>query len=593
MYSSIDVVWTLLGAFLVFFMQAGFTLVESGFTRAKNAGNIIMKNLIDFCFGTVLYWIIGFGIMFGGSSAIFGGINFFAANSLTFDLPTPTFLLFQTVFCATAATIVSGAMAERTNFIAYCIFSAVISGLIYPISGHWIWGGGFLAEMGFHDFAGSTAVHMVGGVAALTGAAILGPRIGKYTKEGKSQAIPGHNLTFAALGVFILWFSWFGFNGGSTTSMTGDDTLVLASNVLVNTNIAAATGTLAAMVVSWIKYKKPDVSLTLNGTLAGLVGITAGCDMVSAGGACIIGLVAGTVMLFAVEFIDNTLKVDDPVGAVAVHGVCGALGTILTGVFALEGGLLYGGGAGFLGTQVIGVVITMAWVGTTTTILFLVLKHTVGLRVSEADELAGMDIMEHGLQTAYSGFVVAPELTDSTSGLAETAQQSSNGFLSPKTPELATGMVNLQIDDTEDNKTLSATAATSWTGGKTKATIEKMISTVSVVINEDKLENLKKGLEEIGIEGLTVTQVLGHGVQKGNTEYYRGSPIPTKLLPKVKVDVTVSSIPVQQVVNKMKAILHTGKPGDGKIFISSMENVVRISNNDEGTKALQGYTEEK
>lgn len=587
MYSSIDVVWTLLGAFLVFFMQAGFTLVESGFTRAKNAGNIIMKNLIDFCFGTILYWVIGFGIMFGSSSAIFGGLNFFASGSLTFDLPTPTFLLFQTVFCATAATIVSGAMAERTSFVAYCIYSAVISGLIYPISGHWIWGGGFLSERGFHDFAGSTAVHMVGGVAAFVGAAILGPRIGKYTKDKKSQAIPGHNLTFAALGVFILWFSWFGFNGGSTTSMTGDDTMVLASNVLVNTNIAAAAGTLAAMIVSWIKFKKPDVSLTLNGTLAGLVGITAGCDMVSAPGALAIGVFAGVAMVFAVELIDKKLHVDDPVGAVAVHGVCGALGTLLTGVFALDGGLLYGGGASFLGTQLLGVAITMAWVAATTTVLFTALKYTVGLRVSEEDELAGMDIMEHGLPTAYSGFVFGPDMTDATGQLAAQNALQANGTMFSPTPELATNVTNITLEGTVA-ETNSTTTSKDWLR-PSKGEDSHGITTVSVVINENKLDSLKKGLEEIGIEGLTVTQVLGHGIQKGHTEYYRGSPVPTKLLPKVKVDVVVSSIPVQQVVGKMKRILHTGQPGDGKIFVSSMENVIRISNSDEGTEALQGY----
>ena len=588
MYSSIDVVWTLLGAFLVFFMQAGFTLVESGFTRAKNAGNIIMKNLIDFCFGTLLYWVIGFGIMFGGSSAIFGGIHFFAGNSLAFDLPTPTFLLFQTVFCATAATIVSGAMAERTNFIAYCIFSAVISGLIYPISGHWIWGGGFLAEMGFHDFAGSTAVHMVGGIAAFTGAAIVGPRIGKYTKDKKSNAIPGHNLTLAALGVFILWFSWFGFNGGSTTSMTGDDTLVLASNVLVNTNIAAATGTLTALVISWFKYKKPDVSLTLNGTLAGLVGVTAGCDMVSAGGACLIGLASGAAMIFAVEFIDKKLRVDDPVGAVGVHGVCGALGTMLTGLLALDGGLFYGGGASFFFTQIFGVLITAAWVGASTTVLFFALKYTVGLRVSEEVELAGLDVTEHGLQSAYSGFVVSPDMTDSNE-IPQTNSNLASPTMFAKEPALATDISTLQMEAVETAEGKTTTTQSGWKRMRPDELETLPISMVSVVVNENKLEDLKKGLEKIGIEGLTVTQVLGHGIQKGSTEYYRGSVVPTKLLPKVKVDVVISSIPVHQVINTMKRILHTGQPGDGKIFVSAMDNVVRISNNDEGTEALQGY----
>lgn len=589
MYSSVDVIWTLLGAFLVFFMQAGFTLVESGFTRAKNAGNIIMKNLIDFCFGTLLYWVIGFGIMFGGSSAIFGGINFFAGNSLTFDLPTPTFLLFQTVFCATAATIVSGAMAERTNFIAYCIFSAVISGLIYPISGHWIWGGGFLAEMGFHDFAGSTAVHMVGGVAAFAGAAIVGPRIGKYTKDKKSNAIPGHNLTLAALGVFILWFSWFGFNGGSTTSMTGDDTILIASNVLVNTNIAAATGTLTALIISWFRYKKPDVSLTLNGTLAGLVGITAGCDMVSAGGAWIIGLASGAAMIFAVEFIDKKIRVDDPVGAVGVHGVCGALGTIMTGLLALDGGLFYGGGTSFFFTQIIGVLVTAVWVGASASLLFFALKHTVGLRVSEKIELEGLDLEEHGLQSAYSGFVVTPDMTNANElPLSANAAPATGMF--GKEPVLATDISNVQVEAVTETDRNSSDIQTNWKRVQQGELETLPISMVSVVINENKLDELKKGLEKIGIEGLTVTQVLGHGIQKGSTEYYRGSVIPTKLLPKVKVDVVISSIPVHQVINTMKHILHTGQPGDGKIFVSAMDNVVRISNNDEGTEALQGYT---
>lgn len=556
MYLSIDVVWTLVAAFLVFFMQAGFTLVEAGFTRAKNAGNIIMKNVVDFCFGSLLYWIIGFGIMFGTQSAIFGGFNFFASNHLTFDLPTPTFLFFQTVFCATAATIVSGAMAERTDFKAYCIYSAVISMFIYPVSGHWIWGGGFLSEMGFHDFAGSTAVHMVGGIAAFVGAAILGPRIGKYTKDGKSRAIPGHNLTFAALGVFILWFCWFGFNGGSTTSMTGDETLITASNVLVNTNLAAVTGTLMALFISWLKYGKPDVSLTLNGTLAGLVGITAGCDIVSPIGAVIIGGLAGLLMLFAVEFIDQKLKVDDPVGAVAVHGVCGAFGTMMVGLLAIDGGLFYGGGASLLGVQVIGVLVTALWVGSTSAILFLVIKKTVGLRVSEEIERKGLDIEEHGLVTAYSGFSLLPDAT-----LPEVEEASPTYTEVTVKQKPATDIPN--------------------TGAK--------LTTVSVIINEVNLEKLKKALVNIGIEGITVTSVMGHGIQKGQTEYYRGVEIPAKLLPKFKVDVTVSRIPVSRVVETMKTVLYTGQPGDGKIFVTDVENVIRISNSDEGDTALQGY----
>lgn len=588
MYSSIDVIWTLLASFLVFFMQAGFTLVEAGFTRAKNTGNIIMKNIIDFCFGTVLYWSIGFGIMFGGSSAIFGGIHLFAGNSLTFDLPTPTFLLFQTVFCATAATIVSGAMAERTNFKAYCIFSAVISGLIYPISGHWIWGGGFLAEMGFHDFAGSTAVHMVGGVAALVGAAILGPRIGKYTKDGKSQAIPGHNLLAAALGVFILWFAWFGFNGGSTVSMTGDETILTASNVILNTNIAAATGTLAALLVSWLKYQKPDVSLTLNGTLAGLVGITAGGDVVNGPGAALIGIISGSLMIFAVEFIDQKLKIDDPVGAVAVHGVCGASGTILVGFLAVDGGLLFGGGFDMLGIQLFGVLITAIFIGTASTILFLTLKHTVGLRVSPEEEIAGLDIMEHDLTSAYGDFLVKPELVNGELPLATKQSLATSQTLEPAFSSVASSTTPFAEESISQASSSISNVSSQTT--EVPHTTEKLTS-VTAIINEDKLEALKSALGDIGIGGMTVTQVLGHGIQKGHTHYYRGAPVPTQLLPKVKVEVVISKVPVQSVINRMKTVLYTGQAGDGKIFVSNIENVIRISNNDEGVDALQGYDE--
>lgn len=564
MFSSVDVIWTLVAAFLVFFMQAGFTLVEAGFTRAKNAGNIIMKNMVDFCFGSVLYWIIGFGIMFGTQSAIFGGIHIFAMDSFEFAMPTPAYMFFQTVFCATAATIVSGAMAERTEFKAYCVYSAVISALIYPVSGHWIWGGGFLAEMGFHDFAGSTAVHMVGGVAAFVGAAILGPRIGKYSKSGKSLAIPGHNLTFAALGVFILWFCWFGFNGGSTTSMTGDDTMILASNVLVNTNLAAACGTLSALAISWVKYKKPDVSLTLNGTLAGLVGVTAGCDMVSAGGAAVIGLAAGALMLFAVEFIDQKLRVDDPVGAVAVHGVCGAFGTLATGLLATDGGLFYGGGVSFLVIQIIGVGVTMLWVGVTTFVLFSVIKVTIGLRVSPETEIAGLDNVEHGLQSAYAGFNVQPE------SVVELA--------------LATGETIRTTTHTATSAPTSTSVATDYKDDDTGK-----LTNVAVIINEINLRKVQEKLYGIGIEGMTVTPVLGHGVQKGQTELYRGSEVAAELLPKVKVEVTVSRIPVDLVVGVIKEALYTGKPGDGKIFVNQVENVIRVSNSAEGDAALQGY----
>ncbi|MDD5931074.1 MAG: ammonium transporter, partial [Oscillospiraceae bacterium] len=372
---AVDTTWILVGAALVFFMQAGFAMVETGFTRAKNAGNIIMKNLMDFSLGTPIFWLVGFGIMFAGEGALFGGFDFF--TDAGGDWAT---LIFQTVFCATAATIVSGAMAERTKFSAYCVYSMVISAVIYPISGHWIWGGGWLSSLGFHDFAGSTAVHMVGGVAALVGAKILGPRIGKYAKDGTPRAIPGHSLTLGALGVFILWFCWFGFNGCSTVAMSGG-AWDSAARIFVTTNLAAAVATVTVMCIPWVRYKKPDVSMTLNGSLAGLVAITAGCDTVTPMGAAIIGILAGFIVVFGIEFVDKKLKIDDPVGAVGVHGLCGASGTILTGLFAFYDfgggeklGLLYGGGFGFLGTQLLGVVSVIAWVAVTMTAVFLIIK---------------------------------------------------------------------------------------------------------------------------------------------------------------------------------------------------------------------------
>ena len=410
-FSAVNTIWVLVGAALVFFMQAGFAMVETGFTRAKNAGNIIMKNLMDFAIGTPLYWLTGFGIMFAGSGAFIGGFDPFVRGDysaiLPAGVPLPAYLIFQTVFCATAATIVSGAMAERTKFISYCIYSAVISAIVYPISGHWIWGGGWLAQLGFHDFAGSTAVHMCGGVAALIGAKILGPRIGKYDKDGKPKAILGHSLTLGALGVFILWFCWFGFNGCSTVAMDSDEAIYSAGNIFVTTNLAAAVATVAVMIITWIRYKKPDISMTLNGSLAGLVAVTAGCDVVTPTGAFFIGLIAAFVVVFGIEFVDQVLKIDDPVGAVGVHCFCGAVGTLLTGLFDKENGVFYGGGFHMLGIQLLGVVTVCAWVGITMIIVFEVLKHTIGLRVPADIEIKGLDYAEHGLASAYSGFEFA------------------------------------------------------------------------------------------------------------------------------------------------------------------------------------------
>ena len=413
MFSALDTIWVLIASALVFFMQAGFAMVETGFTRAKNAGNIIMKNLMDFSLGTPVFWFLGFGLMFGTDiGGLIGLPDLFVQGDYSGGYPTMAFLIFQTVFAATAATIVSGAMAERTKFSSYCLYSVAISLFVYPISGHWIWGGGWLSQMGFHDFAGSTVVHMVGGVAALVGAKMLGPRIGKYDKDGKPRGIPGHSLTLGALGVFILWFGWFGFNGGSTVAASGDATLLSISNIFVTTNLAAATAACFTMFITWKRYGKPDVSMTLNGALAGLVAITAGCDAVSPMGAFFIGAIAAFTVVFGIEFVDKVLKIDDPVGAIGVHGICGALGTVLVGVFALDGGLLYGGGTALLGVQALGVLAVMAWVGIAMTVVFGLIKATVGLRVPREEELAGLDLVEHGLDSSYADFMPMPMTTE-------------------------------------------------------------------------------------------------------------------------------------------------------------------------------------
>ena len=568
--TSVDVGWTLVAAALVFFMQAGFAMVETGFTRAKNAGNIIMKNLMDFSLGTPIFWILGFGIMFGAASPFFGGFDFFADGVVGEGYDWTT-LIFQTVFCATAATIVSGSMAERTKFSAYCIYSMVISAVIYPVSGHWIWGGGWLAELGFHDFAGSTAVHMVGGVAALVGAAILGPRIGKYTKDGKARAIPGHSLTLGALGCFILWFCWFGFNGGSTVALSGGGAEV-ASRVFVTTNMAAAVATVTVMCITWIRYKKPDVSMTLNCSLAGLVAITAGCDMVTPMGSAIIGICAGFAVVFGIEFVDQKLKVDDPVGAVGVHCINGALGTILTGLFAYYNGtetqplgLFYGGGFHFFGIQVLGVVAVIAWVAITMTIVFNIIKHTIGLRVSEAEEIMGLDKPEHGLSSAYADFMpVVPTVLGTKAG--ETAAK-------------IKGTIPVAVE--------KAVPVTKVTTEGTAAAGGHKLSKIVIIAKQSKFEVLKEALASIGVSGMTVTNVVGCGVQKGAPEYYRGAEVDVTLLPKLKMEVVVSKVPVETVVETVKKVLYTGHIGDGKIFVYDVENVVKVRTGAEGFDALQ------
>ncbi len=573
-FSAVNTIWVLLGAALVFFMQAGFSMCEAGFTRSKNTGNILMKNLMDFCIGTPCFWLFGFGIMFGTGTAVFGRIDPLIMKDYSSILPAGVplwaYAIFQTVFCATAATIVSGAMAERTKFSAYCLYSAAISLFIYPISGHWIWGGGWLASMGFHDFAGSTAVHMVGGVCALIGAAILGPRIGKYGKDGKPRAILGHNLTAAALGVFILWFCWFGFNGASTVGMDSDAQLMRAGIIFFNTNLAAALACCSALIFTWVRYGKPDVSMTYNAALAGLVGITAGCDAVSPVGAAIMGIIFGVLMVLAVEFFDKVLKIDDPVGAISVHGVCGSVGTILTGLFSTGGiaeadgtlpvmkGLFYGGGFTFFGVQLLGVLSVMLYVAVVITIVFMIIKNTIGLRADKADEIAGLDISEHGLLTAYAGFATEPDETLTDEGAVPMGD----------VPVSAA----VKVDDVH-------TESSEKSGVK--------FTKVEIVCKEARFETLKNAMMKLGITGMTVSHVMGCGQQKGKPEYYRGVPVETNLLPKVQVDIVVSKIPVRAVIETAKRALYTGHIGDGKIFVYDVENVVKVRTGEEGYDALQ------
>lgn len=564
-YSAVNTIWVLLGAAMVFFMQAGFAMCEAGFTRAKNAGNILMKNLMDFCIGTPLFWLVGFGIMFGSGNAIIGWLDPMILKDYSHVLPAGVplwaYAIFQTVFCATAATIVSGAMAERTKFSAYCIYSAVISLIIYPVSGHWIWGGGWLAQLGFHDFAGSTAVHMVGGICALVGAATLGPRLGKYGKDGKPRAILGHNLSLAAMGIFILWFCWFGFNGCSTVGMETDAQMESAGLIFFNTNISAAVACCAALIFTWIRYKKPDVSMTYNAALAGLVGITAGCDAVNPLGAAVMGLIFGIVIVLAIEFFDKKAKVDDPVGAVSVHCVCGALGTLLVGLFAdgstTAKGLFYGGGFELLGVQALGVISVAAYVTVAITIVFQLIKRTIGLRADAADEIMGLDIAEHGLLTAYAGFAMAPELFD-------------DGVAPAVTPGTA------PVSEAVPVKKMPTLAGES-----------PKFTKVEIICKESRLEALKNAMTAIGITGMTVSHVMGCGQQKGKLEYYRGIPVEATLLPKVQVDIVVSKVPVRSVIDTAKKVLYTGHIGDGKIFVYDVENVVKVRTGEEGYAALQ------
>ena len=556
-------IWFLIGAALVFFMQAGFAMVETGFTRAKNAGNIIMKNLMDFCIGTMVFALLGFGLMFGEDIGGFIGVPTFDlfTNYQSFDWSN---FVFNLVFCATAATIVSGAMAERTKFLSYCVYSAIISLVIYPVEAHWIWGDGWLSQIGFHDFAGSCAIHLVGGITALIGAKIVGPRIGKFTKDKKPVAIPGHSLTLGALGCFILWFGWYGFNGAAAT------TAPQLGSVFLTTTIAPAVATVVCMIFTWIKYGKPDVSMCLNASLAGLVGITAGCDVTDAAGSAIIGAVSGLLVIFGVWFLDNVLKIDDPVGAVAVHFFNGVWGTLAVGLFASPDvpeneltGLFYGGDLELLGKQALGVITVGAWTAVTMTIVFLVIKKTIGLRVTRHEEVVGLDLTEHGLTSSYADFIPATHIETTAAG---------------KEKEVANVIPTVSVE--------KAVPVEHKAGEGFSADGVKMTK-VDIITNIERFDALKNALYDIGITGMTVTNTMGCGMQKGAAHYYRGIKVTPQLLPKVKVEVVVCKVPVEEVVTAAKNALYTGNVGDGKIFVYDVENVLKIRTSEEGYDALQ------
>ena len=563
-------VWFLIGAALVFWMQAGFAMVEAGFTRAKNTGNIIMKNLMDFCIGTCTFILIGFSLLLGEDMiGLIGkpGFDIFTSYA-NFDWSN---FVFNLVFCATTATIVSGAMAERTKFLSYCIYSAVISAFIYPVEAHWIWGGGWLAQMGFHDFAGSCAIHMVGGISALIGAKMLGPRIGKFTKDKKGNitkvnAFPGHNLALGALGVFILWLGWYGFNGAAATSVEQ------LGSIFLTTTVAPAVATVVCMIFTWIKYGKPDVSMSLNASLAGLVAITAPCDVTDCFGAIIIGAVAGLLVVFGVWLLDYVLRIDDPVGAVAVHCMNGIWGTIATGLFATTSapgndtltGLFYGGGFTLLGKQLLGMFSVIAWTVVTITITFMIIKATVGLRVSEEEEIEGLDSCEHGLASAYAGF----SLMDVSGSMI--MEENENTQLGVSEYEAAS--------EVQKNAAVKVVRQPAMDTGMYKVVILAKLS---------RYDKLRKAMNAVGVTGMTVTQVMGCGIQKGSGERYRGAEVDATLLPKVKVEVVIGNLPVDTVVEAAREALYTGHIGDGKIFVYSVDKIIKIRTGEEDLAALK------
>ena len=560
-------VWFLIGAALVFFMQAGFAMVETGFTRAKNAGNIIMKNLMDFCIGTVMFVFLGFSLMMA-ENYIFGFIGVpnlqIFSNFGEFIKTNASSFVFNLVFCATAATIVSGAMAERTKFISYCIYSGVISLIVYPVEAGWVWNqAGWLVNLGFHDYAGSAAIHTVGGVAALIGATILGPRIGKYKKDAngkvvKVNAIPGHAITIGALGCFILWFGWYGFNGAAAKSIPE------LGSVFLTTTIAPSVATVTCMIYTWVKNGKPDVSMCLNASLAGLVGITAGCDALDAAGAIVVGIVSGILVVLVVEFLDLKLHIDDPVGAVGVHMANGIWGTIAVGLLANPdapaglSGLFYTGSAKLLGVQLLGISAIVLWTAVTMLITFNVIKKTVGLRASAEEEIMGLDLTEHGLPNSYADFAAATHIEYNQDAPTQV------------------------LGDVPVSEAVEVQKMPTFTEEKTNK-----FTKIEIICKERMLESLKNSLIDIGITGMTVSHVMGCGIQKGKPEYYRGVEVEPSLMPKIQVDIVVAKVPVRQVIETAKKVLYTGHIGDGKIFVYDVENVVKVRTGEEGYDALQ------
>ncbi len=562
-------VWFLIGAALVFWMQAGFAMVEAGFTRAKNTGNILMKNIMDFCIGTVMFILIGFSFLLGEDFIGLIGKPGFDIFTSYADFDWSNFV-FNLVFCATTATIVSGAMAERTKFLSYCIYSAVISALIYPIEAHWIWGGGWLAQLGFHDFAGSCAIHMVGGISALIGAKILGPRIGKFERDDKGKvtkvnAFPGHNLAIGCLGCFILWFGWYGFNGAAATSVEQ------LGSIFLTTTISPAVATVVCMIFTWIKYGKPDVSMCMNAALAGLVAITASCDVTNCAGALCIGAVAGLLVVFGVWLLDNVLHIDDPVGAVAVHCLNGIWGTLAVGLFATTSapgndtlsGVFFGGGFELLGKQLIGFAAVAAWAAVTITITFLLIKATIGLRVTEEEEIVGLDTSEHGLPSAYAGFSIMDISNTMTMNVNENTQLGNNDYVT--------------ATEAQRNAAVQVVRSPESATG---------IYKVSIIARLSRYDILRKAMNDVGVTGMTVTQVMGCGIQKGAGEKYRGVELDATLLPKVKVEVVIGNLPLDTVIEAAKKALYTGHIGDGKIFVYSVDKVVKVRTGEEDMAAL-------